>query len=123
MASSVRPTFQVNQGNAVTVTSTALIFAPISTSTVTIRLLKVYMSADTDGVYQLQDGSGGTTVVSAYIQAKTSVPIDLVPAAAVALGTEAVPFKPGKSLTSGNSLYAVGPSGGKLTVTALTIEE
>lgn len=126
MASSVNPKIQVNQGNGVTVTSTAKMFDPISTSTVTIRLLKCVLSADTDGVYQLQDGSGGTTVAAAYIQAKGNVTLDFTMPNGLDLGIMPVGgavAKVGKSLTSGNSLYAVGPSGGKLTITAVTVEE
>jgi hypothetical protein len=125
MASSVSPKIQVNVGAAVAVTSTAKVFDPISTSTVTIRLLKCVVSGDTDGVYQLQDGSGGTTVAAVYLAAKTSAVLDFtIPSGH--LGLEFVNgsvARAGKTLTAGNSLYAVGPSGGKITVTAVTIEE
>jgi hypothetical protein len=105
---------QTRMAAAVTVTSTASLFAPVNTGG-TITLLKGVLSADTDGVYQLQDGSGGTTVVTAYIAAKGNVPFDLT--------TNAAEFgAPGKALTAGNSLYAVGPSGGKLSCTIVTSE-
>lgn len=103
-------------GIAVTVTSTAELFAPTNTGG-TIRLLKGVLSADTDGVYQLQDGSGGTTIVAAYIAAKGNVPFDLTS------GNNGVEFgAQGKKLTAATSLYAVGPSGGKLTITATCAE-
>lgn len=94
--------------------STALI-APTNTGG-TIRLLKLIVSGDTDGVYLFQDGSGGTTVVAQYIEAKKSVTIDLT------VGNGAAEFgKQGIALTAGNSLYCDGPNG-ICTLTAVCAE-
>jgi hypothetical protein len=108
---------QVRAAAAVTVTSTAKLFDPANTGG-KIVILRAIMSADTDGVYQLQDGSGGTTVAAVYLAAKTSQILDFngLDGTASEFGMDGAP------LTAANSLYAVGPSGGKLTITAVTVE-
>lgn len=101
----------VRTAAAVTVTSTALLFDPTNTGG-TIRLLSGTLSADTDGVYQLQDGSGGTTIAAVYLAAKTAKDVNFC-----APQESLQEFgAPGKQLTAATSLYAVGPSGGKLSV-------
>lgn len=109
---------QVRAAAGVTVTSTAKLFDPVNSGTQTITLIRGNISADTDGVYQLQDGSGGTTIAAYYIAAKTQIPFDFANEQAV--GSEF--GVPGKALTAGNSLYCVGPSGGKVSLTVVTVE-
>lgn len=108
----------VRQGNTVTVTSSAEMFAPTNTGG-KIRLLRCILSASADGVYQLQDGSGGTTVAAGYIEAKKTVEWVLTPPPG-AVGSEFGAV--GKALTAATSLYAVGPSGGVLNITAVCVE-
>jgi hypothetical protein len=73
-------------------------------------------SADVDGVYLFQDGSGGATVASQYIEAKKSVTLDLTVAGGAAeFGAQ------GKKLTAGNSLFCDGPNG-ICTITAVCAE-
>lgn len=104
----------VRTGSANVNASTEL-FAPTNSGG-KIRLLKLIVSADTDGVYLFQDGSGGSTVVALYIEAKKNATIDLtLPGGAAEFGAQ------GKSLTAGNSLYCDGPNG-VCTLTAVCAE-
>lgn len=105
----------VRTASGVTVTSTASLFAPTNTGG-KITILTCTLSADTDGIYQLQDGSGGTTLASLYLAAKTSKDLDMQIPDGKEFGA------PGITLTAGNSLYAVGPSGGKLNIVAVCEE-
>lgn len=105
----------VRTAAAVTVTSSASLFAPTNTGG-KITILTCTLSGDTDGVYQLQDGNGGATIAAVYLAAKTSKDLDMQIPDGKEFGA------PGAALTAGNSLYAVGPSGGKLTITAVCEE-
>lgn len=105
----------VRTGGNVTVTSSSSMFAPTNTGG-KITILTCTLSADTDGIYQLQDGSGGTTLAYVYLAAKTSKDLDFQIPDGKEFGA------PGITLTAGNSLYAVGPTGGKLNITAVCEE-
>lgn len=102
---------------AVSTASSAELFAPTNTGG-KITLLKYVISADTDGVYLLQDGSGGTTVASHYIAAKGTVTVDLTLG-----GASGAEFgAPGISLTAGNSLYCDGPASSNTNIVAVCRE-
>lgn len=100
----------VRVAQAVTVTATAKLFDPTNTGG-KITLLKGVFMGDTAGTYQLQDGSGGTTVGAFTIAANGQVPFDFSLPAGKEFGAAGIP------LTAGNGLYCVGPSGGKATLT------